>query len=295
MPARAAAARTTSQSTFPDMPSPHTRPALLMARTTLPCVMLAASVHASTSLSPSQGSAPCERGRLCRRGPRSPSAPLVPGLTRASVRVTRHAAIRIRSTSRPWHGHAAHEAWRASTVRSTAVPVLESASSPADALAPHTSDTTNPAASSGLSRPASAASMRAETLYWMGRHLHRRNRPFRKPPHFRQRIVQQGGAEPRAKVIVPQSVLCGTPPSSSREYFRRPPNFGSFQGIRGSMRRFIHLTNAFSKKVENHAAAVAIYFMYNFARVHQTLRVTPAMEAGLADHVWAIEEIVSLL
>ena len=48
------------------------------------------------------------------------------------------------------------------------------------------------------------------------------------------------------------------------------------------------------KRVENHAAMVALYFMYyHFGRVHQTLRVTPAMEAGLADHVWAIEEIVA--
>ncbi|MBI2829035.1 MAG: hypothetical protein HYX77_07180 [Acidobacteria bacterium] len=66
--------------------------------------------------------------------------------------------------------------------------------------------------------------------------------------------------------------------------------------MRMSMRRFTRLTNAFSKKVENHAAAVALYFMYyNFARVHQTLRVTPAMEAGIAEHVWTIEEIVGLL
>ena len=66
--------------------------------------------------------------------------------------------------------------------------------------------------------------------------------------------------------------------------------------MRMSMRRFTRLTNAFSKKVENHAAAVALYFMYyNFGRVHQTLRVTPAMEAGVSDHVWSIEEIVSLL
>lgn len=66
--------------------------------------------------------------------------------------------------------------------------------------------------------------------------------------------------------------------------------------MRMSMRRFTRLTNAFSKKVENHAAAVALYFMhYNFCRVHQTLRVTPAMEAGLTDHVWAIGEIVPLL
>jgi IS1 family transposase len=66
--------------------------------------------------------------------------------------------------------------------------------------------------------------------------------------------------------------------------------------MRMSMRRFTRLTNAFSKKVENHAAAVALYFMYyNFGRVHQTLRVTPAMEAGVTDHVWTVEEIVSLL
>ena len=66
--------------------------------------------------------------------------------------------------------------------------------------------------------------------------------------------------------------------------------------MRMSMRRFTRLTNAFSKKAENHTAAVALYFMYyNFARVHQTLRVTPAMEAGLSDHVWSVEEIVGLL
>jgi hypothetical protein len=66
--------------------------------------------------------------------------------------------------------------------------------------------------------------------------------------------------------------------------------------MRMHMRRFTRLTNAFSKKVENHAAAVALWFMYyNFCRVHQTLRVTPAMEAGLADHVWNLEELISLL
>jgi IS1 family transposase len=66
--------------------------------------------------------------------------------------------------------------------------------------------------------------------------------------------------------------------------------------MRMSMRRFTRLTNGFSKKVENLEAAVALHFVYyNFARVHQTLRVTPAMQAGLADHVWTIEEIVALL
>ena len=66
--------------------------------------------------------------------------------------------------------------------------------------------------------------------------------------------------------------------------------------MRMSMRRFTHLTNGFSKKVENHGHAVALYFMfYNFCRVHTTLRITPAMEAGLTDHVWNLEELVALL
>ena len=66
--------------------------------------------------------------------------------------------------------------------------------------------------------------------------------------------------------------------------------------MRMSMRQFTRLTNAFSKKVENHEAAVALHFMcYNFARMHQILRVTPAMEAGIFDHVWRLEEIVGLL
>lgn len=66
--------------------------------------------------------------------------------------------------------------------------------------------------------------------------------------------------------------------------------------MRMSMRRFTRLTNGFSKKLVNHIAAVDLHFVhYNFARIHKTLRVTPAMEAGLADHVWSIEEIVGLL
>lgn len=66
--------------------------------------------------------------------------------------------------------------------------------------------------------------------------------------------------------------------------------------MRMSMRRFTRLTNGFSKKIENHGHAVALHFMYyNFVRVHKTLRVTPAMEAGIADHVWSFEELVALL
>lgn len=66
--------------------------------------------------------------------------------------------------------------------------------------------------------------------------------------------------------------------------------------MRMGMRRFTRLTNGFSKKVENHAHAVALHMMfYNFGRVHKTLRVTPAMEAGIAKHVWSLQEIAALV
>lgn len=65
--------------------------------------------------------------------------------------------------------------------------------------------------------------------------------------------------------------------------------------MRMGMRRFTRLTNGFSKKIENHANAVAMHYMYyNFGRIHKSLRVTPAMEAGIADHVWSLEEIARL-
>jgi len=66
--------------------------------------------------------------------------------------------------------------------------------------------------------------------------------------------------------------------------------------MRMSIRRYTRLTNAFSKKIENHAAAVALHFMhYNFCRVHQTLGTTPAVAAGVTDHVWKIDEVIALL
>lgn len=65
--------------------------------------------------------------------------------------------------------------------------------------------------------------------------------------------------------------------------------------LRMGCRRFTRLTNAFSKKVENHAWAVSLHLMHNnFARIHKTLRVTPAMAAGVTDHVWSLEEIAAL-
>lgn len=66
--------------------------------------------------------------------------------------------------------------------------------------------------------------------------------------------------------------------------------------MRMSIRRFARRTNAFSKTVENHEAAVALHFMhYKLPRIHRALRVTPAMEAGLTDHIWSIEELVAML
>lgn len=64
--------------------------------------------------------------------------------------------------------------------------------------------------------------------------------------------------------------------------------------VRMGSRRFTRLTNAFSRKWENHWAAVTLWYtFYNFCRVHKSLRVTPAMEAGIADHVWSIEELLA--
>jgi len=66
--------------------------------------------------------------------------------------------------------------------------------------------------------------------------------------------------------------------------------------MRMGMRRFTRLTNGFSKKYENHCHAVALHFMhYNFCRIHQSLRCTPAMEAQITDHVWNLEEIAALI
>jgi hypothetical protein len=63
--------------------------------------------------------------------------------------------------------------------------------------------------------------------------------------------------------------------------------------MRMSMRRLTRLSNAFSKKLKNHLATVAVYFKYyNFGRIHQTLRVTPGMEARVADHVWSYDKII---
>ena len=63
--------------------------------------------------------------------------------------------------------------------------------------------------------------------------------------------------------------------------------------MRMQIRRLTRLTNAFSKKYESHKAAIALHFAYyNFCKLHQTLRITPAMEAGITEHVWTLAELV---
>lgn len=98
---------------------------------------------------------------------------------------------------------------------------------------------------------------------------------------------------PAQFVSTEKKVISGNPDSKhiSTSYVERQN-----LTMRMGMRRFTRLTNAFSKKLENHICAISLHFMYyNFARVHQTLKTTPAMAAGVADHVWSVEEIVGLL
>lgn len=93
---------------------------------------------------------------------------------------------------------------------------------------------------------------------------------------------------PGTVVAVDRQVISGVPAHISTSYVER-----SNLTIRMSSRRFTRLTNAFSKKLENHAAAVGLYVAhYNFCRVHETTRVTPAMSLGVADHPWSIGELL---
>jgi len=110
--------------------------------------------------------------------------------------------------------------------------------------------------------------------------------------HYEHSSSADKGSSP-PKVIGTSRVCCSGNPDDahvSTSYAERQN-----MTMRMSIRRFTRLTNAFSKKAENHAHAVALHFMwYNFGRIHKSLRVTPAMAAGVADHVWSLEEIAGL-
>jgi hypothetical protein len=112
-------------------------------------------------------------------------------------------------------------------------------------------------------------------------------------PHPITRIATLGG-QARAECIGCKKVAVTGDPNPvhiSTSFVER-----SNLTMRMQMRRFTRLTNAFSKKVEMHAAAVALHFMhYNFCQIHGTLRVTPAMAAGIAKNVWSVEDVIALL
>ncbi len=133
-------------------------------------------------------------------------------------------------------------------------------------------------------------------LYW---YPHAVERAFGIGVDYAVLRKQYGGSEHAGRYSPPQfvgatrEVITGTPDARhiSTSFAER-----QHLSMRMGMRRFTRLTNGFSKKLENHVAANALYFLhYNFARIHRTLRMTPAMAAGIADHIWSIEEIVGLL
>jgi hypothetical protein len=100
-----------------------------------------------------------------------------------------------------------------------------------------------------------------------------------------RRLHKCVGCEPKPKIGNPE------PKHISTSYVERQN-----LTMRMSMRRFTRLTNAFSKKIENHIASIALHYMhYNFVRIHQTLRVTPAMAAGVTDRLWSVQDLVGLL
>ena len=123
---------------------------------------------------------------------------------------------------------------------------------------------------------------------------------FRDRVDFAQLVktYSEGPKSPERKYS-PVEFVCATKVDVAGEPDRRhiSTSFAERQNLtmRMGMRRFTRLTNGFSKKIENHIHAVSLHFMYyNFGRIHQTLRVTPAMEAGVSDHVWSLEEIAAL-
>jgi len=114
-------------------------------------------------------------------------------------------------------------------------------------------------------------------------------------------LVKIYGADPRedetryspAQCIgIQMAVISGHPhPKHISTSFVERQNWS----VRTAMRRYTRLSNGFSRKIENHAAAVALnYFAYNFIKIHRTLRVSPAMAAGVTDRLWSVDDLISL-
>jgi IS1 family transposase len=111
--------------------------------------------------------------------------------------------------------------------------------------------------------------------------------------HYGSDVLRNGRYSPPVCTGARKQVVSGTPDTKhvSTSYIERQN-----LTMRMHMRRFTRLTNGFSKKVENHLHAVALHFMYyNFCKIHKTLRVTPAMEAGIESKVWSIEDLAKLI
>ena len=146
------------------------------------------------------------------------------------------------------------------------------------------------------SRLAGQVQLTTDGLYW---YPHAVDRAFGIDVDYAVLQKHYGGSEhagrysPARFIGATRAIITGTPHPKhiSTSYVERQN-----LTMRMSMRRFTRLTNGFSKKLEMHAHSVALHFAYyNFCKIHQTLRVTPAMEAGLSDHVWNLEELIDLL
>ena len=114
---------------------------------------------------------------------------------------------------------------------------------------------------------------------------------IRQSRHPQQRLRAEGRYSPSPMVETIVKIRDGRPDPRhiSTSYVERQN-----LTIRMAIRRFTRLTNAFSRKLDNHKAACALHFAYyNFCRIHKSLRVTPAMEAGITDHIWTIRELLS--
>jgi len=107
------------------------------------------------------------------------------------------------------------------------------------------------------------------------------------PPHTEHRYSQ-----PDTCTLIQKTAIMGYP---KKEHLSTSLVERQNLTMRMCMRRFTRLTNAFSKKVENHAYAVALHFMYyNFVRIHCSIRVTPGMGAGVTNRLWKLEELLGL-